>query len=262
MNLDLHAHSQFSFDGERPMEEMVAAAAARGLSELCFTDHLDFDSPVHHIPDYTARRAEAERLRPLYPGLTISLGAEVSLRDETCAARARETLRVAEADFILGSVHTVDGVDVWSDRYYNGLDKKTAYRRYLEAVAQELPTFPEFHVLAHYDFVAKYAPYPDRSVTLDSAPDAFDLIFRYLLDSGKGLEINTASWQQDRPWGLDILRRYRELGGEFVTVGSDTHGSERVGARIGEALNLARAAGIPYIAAFRKGKPHFYALGK
>lgn len=260
MKLDYHAHSLYSFDGECPMEEMVAAAAERGLTELCFTDHLDFDGPVPHVPDFAARRAEMDGIHRRFPQVEILLGAEVSLKDDACAARTRSALQAAEPDFVLGSVHTVDGVDVWADHYYTGLSKEVAYRRYLEAVARELPTFPELNVLAHYDFVAKYAPYPDRSVTLDLAPEAFECIFRWLLDHGKGLEINTASWQQAPPWGLDILRRYRELGGEYVTIGSDTHGSERVGARIGEALELARTAGIPCIATFRKGVPHLYKL--
>ncbi len=260
MNLDYHTHSLYSFDGEAPAAEMVAAAVARGVSELCFTDHLDGDRPVHHVPDFAARRVELEGLQRRFPGVTIRQGAEVSLKDDSCAAQAWGVLQEAEPDFILGSVHTIDGVDVWSDRYYVGLSKEKAYRRYLEAIARALPTFPQLHVLAHYDFVAKYAPYPDRAVTLEAAPDAFEEIFRYLLSHGKAMEINTATWQQDRPWGLDVLRRYRELGGEYVTVGSDTHGAERVGARIDEALDLARAAGIPYVATFRKGKPQLHKL--
>lgn len=260
MYLDYHTHSQYSFDGECPAREMLSAAQARGVEELCFTDHVDFDVDPPHIPDLAARHAEMRELVSRYPGLTVRLGAEVSLKDSASAAASREVIQGAELDFVLGSVHTVDGVDVWAERYYVGLEKEAAYRRYLEAVARELPTFPELNGLAHYDFVAKYAPYPDRSVTLDTAPDAFHEIFRYLIENGKALEINTASWQSDAPWGLDILRRYREMGGEFVTVGSDTHGAERVGARIGEALELARAAGIRYVAAFQAGKPKLLPL--
>ena len=89
---------------------------------------------------------------------------------------------------------------------------------------------------------------------------AFDTIFRWLIAGGRGLEINTASWQADAPWGLDILRRYRELGGEYVTLGSDTHGTERLGARIPEAQELAKQAGIPWIATFFRGTPEFHRL--
>lgn len=260
MVLDYHTHSLYSFDGECPAPDMLFAAAERGVEELCFTDHVDFDIPDPHVPDFAARRRELETLAGEYPGVTIRQGAEVSLKDAACARSAWEAVQGAGLDFILGSVHTVDGVAVWTDRYYEGLSKEQAYRRYLEAVARALPTLPQLHVLAHYDFVAKYAPYPHRAVTLEDAPEAFEAIFRYLIDTGKALEINTASWQQDTPWGLDVLRRYREMGGEYVTVGSDTHGAERVGARIGEALELARAAGLRYAAAFQKGEARMHRL--
>lgn len=261
MFFDYHTHSHYSFDGEEAAADMVAAASARGIEEICFTDHVDFDFPGRrHLPDFPSRRRELEALGRRYPLMAIRHGAEVSLGDEACAEAAWAALRDVELDFVIGSVHVVDGVDVWADRYYEGQNKAEAYRRYLEAVARMLPAFPHFHVLGHYDFVAKYAPYPDRSVTLEDAPDAFEEIFRFLIGNGKAMEINTASWQEDAPWGMDVLRRYRELGGEYVTVGSDTHGTERVGARIGEAMELARAAGIRYVAAFQNGEPRMHKL--
>ena len=261
MFFDYHTHSQYSFDGERPAADMVAAASMRAMEEICFTDHVDFDVPGRsHVPDFASRRGELEALGRRYSSVTIRHGAEVSLGDEACAAAAWTAVRDAELDFIIGSVHVVDGVEVWSDRYYESQDKAAAYRRYLETIARRLPAFPQLHVLGHYDFVAKYAPYPDRSVTLSAAPDAFEEIFRFLIGNGKALEINTASWQEDAPWGMDVLRRYRELGGEYVMVGSDTHGVERVGARVREAMELARAAGIRYVATFQRGEPRMHRL--
>lgn len=261
MFADYHSHSFFSFDGEAHAHEMAAMAVERGLDELCFTDHLDFDLyPTAHVPDFAAREKEIRRIRELSPALTIRLGTEVSLRDESCAQRARAAIQGHEMDFILGSVHTVDGVSAWADEYYEGKTQAEAYGLYLETIVKVLPTFPELDVLGHYDFVAKYAPYPDRSMKLSYGPELFDTIFRYLIENGKSLEINTASWQQDKPWGLDILKRFRELGGEFITVGSDTHGYERIGARVKEGLALAKEAGIPYVAAFQKGKPIFHRL--
>ena len=72
--------------------------------------------------------------------------------------------------------------------------------------------------------------------------------------------INTASWKGGGAWGLEILRRYRARGGEFVTVGSDAHAPARVGSRIPEAIELARAAGIPYLATFDKMRPVLHPL--
>ena len=258
--MDYHTHSLYSFDGECELRPMLAAAVQRGIQEVCFTDHLDFDMPEHHIPDFNARRQELSDISRDFPQLTILQGAEVSLRDEVCARQALEAIKDQSLDYILGSIHTIEGEDVWRDCFYEGKSKETTYCDYLETVRRVLPSFPAFHALGHYDFVAKYAPYTDRAVTYTLCPEVLDDIFRYLIENGKTLEINTASWQQSVPWGLDILKRFRTLGGEFVTVGSDTHGAERMGARIEEALALAKTAGIPYLAAYRQGKPVLHKL--
>ena len=57
MFFDYHTHSHYSFDGEEAAADMVAAASARGIEEICFTDHVDFDFPGRrHLPDFASRR--------------------------------------------------------------------------------------------------------------------------------------------------------------------------------------------------------------
>ncbi|MBR4018120.1 MAG: histidinol-phosphatase, partial [Clostridia bacterium] len=77
----------------------------------------------------------------------------------------------------------------------------------------------------------------------------------YLIENGRSIEINTSAWRNDPSWGLSVISRYRELGGEYVTIGSDAHQPERVGGRVSEAMELAKAAGIEYIATFKDMKP-------
>jgi histidinol-phosphatase (PHP family) len=163
---------------------------------------------------------------------------------------------------VFASVHLVKGVNAYAPIYYEGRTKEEAYARYVEHIHACIRTNPYFCVLGHYDFCAKFAPYADRTFYYAHAPEHLDGIFRYLIEQGKGLEINTATWQDSPCWGLDALTRYRELGGEFVTFGSDAHRPGRVGWRINEAVELARAAGIPYTATFQAMQPTFHALDK
>ena len=148
---------------------------------------------------------------------------------------------------MIGSVHTIRGANVWEDAFYEGWSRRDIYRIYLEQIIRSLECFPTLDVLGHYDFVAHYAPYADRSFFYEDAPDLFDEIFRWLLVHGKTLEINSSSWEGDSPWGLDILCRFREMGGHFVTLGSDAHNPGRVGARLEEAAALAEAAGLAVV---------------
>lgn len=246
---DLHTHSSFSFDAEYAPIRMVEGAVKRGLREFCLTDHLDFDRPMTewNIPDFAAREGQLFVLDGAFPGIRIGRGAEVSMAGRDCARRAEELLSGLELDFVIGSVHTIRGANVWEDAFYEGWSRRDIYRIYLEQIIRSLECFPTLDVLGHYDFVAHYAPYADRSFFYEDAPDLFDEIFRWLLVHGKTLEINSSSWEGDSPWGLDILCRFREMGGHFVTLGSDAHNPERVGARLEEAAALAEAAGLAVV---------------
>ena len=154
-------------------------------------------------------------------------------------------------------------MDVYYPEYHRGKPKAEAYLAYLETIAESLPDYGFISVLGHYDFVAKYAPYDDRSMRTDLSPvvhDAFERIFRTVVSMGKGVEINTAAWRDAPHWGLDILKLYRACGGEFVTFASDAHRPSAVANRLGEARELAREAGIPYYATFSRLVPSFHRI--
>lgn len=255
---DYHLHTSHSFDAHTPPAEMLEAAARAGLREICFTDHVDLDGSDFPLADL---HALAEDVHSLQGGsVAVRFGAEFSLADEACASRSREYLKGHKPDFIIGSAHLMDGVDPYEEKQIFEQPKETVYRHYLECLNRAIRTDFPFSVLGHYDYIAKCATYADRSFSLSSAPELFDEIFTFLARNGKGIEINTAAWKDDPAWGLDILKRYRACGGVFVTVGSDAHVPERVGNRISEALDMARAAGIPYVATFRQMEPVLHPL--
>lgn len=257
---DYHVHCDYSADSTTPLRPQLEAARAAGVVQLCFTDHVDFDDSGLPPADLAARDAAIEALRADFPDIAIRRGAEISLKNEAVAAATLAYCKGRDLDFVIASLHIVDGVDAYYPEFFEGRTQAENYARYLDFTAKVLPTNPIFSVLGHYDFCAKFAPYAERSVRYAHAADAFDSLFRYLVQAGKGLEINTSAWWDGPAWGLDVLRRYRELGGEFITTGSDAHQSDRVGKRLGEALELARAAGIPYVATFERMEPTFHKL--
>ncbi len=92
--------------------------------------------------------------------------------------------------------------------------------------------------------------------------DAIDAIIRHIAQNGIGLEINTSVYNthDEKMWGKDIIRRYIQLGGEYITVGSDAHSINRVGWRIQDAIELAKSANVRYIATFLDMKPIFHKI--
>lgn len=261
--IDYHVHTCFSGDSSALPTEMLDAASRLGLEELCFTDHVDFDNPGQNFApaDLAARHKLLNAFGGCFNGVRIREGVEISMApSDDCLGKTKRYLTDYQPDFIIGSQHVVNGVDVYYPEYHQGKKKEDAYLAYLETIAESLKKFDFFSVLGHYDFVAKFAPYTDRSMRVDLSPlvkSAFESIFKAVISMGKGIEINTAAWRNDSCWGLDVLKLYRDLGGEFVTFGSDAHRSASLGNRLFEAYKLACDAGIPYYATFEKMKPSF-----
>lgn len=257
---DYHMHTHYSADCHEPVASQLDAAAKAGLKEICLTDHVDFDffenaGDSFEPADLNALRRELETLTPLYPALTVRRGAEVALADAACSNAAYEHIKSADLDFVIGSLHMLRGLNVYYPEFFEGRTRDEAYCDYLDGLRRVIRTCPYFCAMGHYDFVAKNAPCEERGISLSLAPHAFDDIFTYLIQNGKTLELNTSAWKADAPWGLDVFTRFRELGGEFVTVGSDAHIPGRVGKRLFEAYELLRAAGIRYVATYEKMKP-------
>lgn len=254
MLTDYHLHTCYSGDSQAPIKAQLDAAVAAGLTHICFTDHVDYDG-VDLIPaDLAARNEELLAIASRYPTLDISLGMELGMSTPESNRLSHQHAENVHLDFIIGSVHMVENTNVFYPEYYNGRSKEQACIAYLEKLSRAI-RISQFNVMGHYDFCTKYSPYPSRAMEYEMFPELFDDIFHYIIETGRGIEINTSAWRDDPAWGLSIISRYRELGGEYVTIGSDAHQPQRVGSRVKEATDLAKAAGIRYIATFKNLKP-------
>ncbi len=133
---------------------------------------------------------------------------------------------------------------------------------YLSELAQLVTTIDDFSVVGHIDFPTKGCPYDDKMLRYTDAPEIMDTLFRYLIDHGKGIEVNTSIFRALGKDTLDMawLKRYKELGGEIVTIGSDAHKPQDVGYGWDAAANLLKEAGFAYIATFRQMKPIFHKI--
>ncbi len=262
--IDYHVHCSASFDCEAAPQAQIDAAIQCGINELCFTDHVDFDYAESNpnapaIADIALRNAAFDSLDT--KGVMVLSGVELGLSDADAATRAVSYLNsiksVAPMDFIIGSVHQCDGFDCYYPEYFAGKTRAYAYRRYLEQVVASAKCCSMYSVIGHYDFCAKFSPYADRAVRYSDAPELFDELFTYLIENGKGIEVNSGAWRSSDAWGLDIISRYHELGGRIITIGSDAHRPENMGRRLNEAVDLIAAAGFKYITTFRGLTPRF-----
>ena len=259
---DFHMHSRVSFDGHDTGEALAQAALAAGLKEICFTDHLDYD-PLGTMPDIAfdtaAYNAEYDCLE--VPGLVIRRGMEFGLARDNMELFKRDLQR-RHFDFVLGSMHFVDDLDVYFQPYWEGKTVFQAERRYLEETLECVKVHEDFDVLAHLTYISKTHCHPaPRPVPFAEHREIIDEILRTLAAKGKGLEMNTSG--VDRCGGFlptaDYFRRFKELGGEIVTVGSDAHRCDRVGQYSHEACAILGEI-FGYVCTFEDRKPVFHKL--
>ena len=259
---DFHMHSRVSFDGHDTGEALAKAALAAGLKEICFTDHIDYD-PLNQMGcmafDTALYNKEYDNLE--LSGLKIRRGMEFGLMRDN-QAQFKEDLKRRHFDFVLGSIHFVDDLDVYFESFWQGKTVFQAERRYLEETLACVQVHDDFDVLAHLTYIAKtrshHAP---RPVPFEEHREVIDEILRILVSKGKGLEMNTSGI--DRCGGFlptaDIFRRFRELGGEIVTVGSDAHTSDRVGQYSYDACEIFKDI-FGYVCTFEDRKTIFHKL--
>ncbi|MEL7609170.1 MAG: histidinol-phosphatase HisJ family protein [Bacillota bacterium] len=262
MRADYHMHSRHSSDGSESVRAMFERAAELGLDEIAVTDHFDFDEAFLLYPNPVVAEL-AREIRSVQGRVPrVRFGAEVALKDAKAFEDALEYIGDQPIDLIIGSVHNTGGNDPYDAAFFEGRPREEAYADYLEHLAGRCVSATGYSTLGHFDYVAKKAPYAQRTVRYLDNPDAFDRVFRHLAHNGIGIEINTSVYRtSDEPmWGLDILQRFVELGGEFVTFGSDAHSAGRIGFRLEDARELARAAGVRYQASFERMRPFLFPL--
>ena len=259
---DYHMHTRVSFDGHDTGLQMAQAAKAAGLKEICFTDHLDYD-PLGNMKDIAfdtdVYNAEYNGLE--VPGLKIRRGMEFGLTRDN-VEQFRKDLKRRPFDFVLGSIHFVDDLDVYFEEFWSGKTVFQAERRCLEETLACVQIHDDFDVLAHLTYISKTHAHPaPRPLPYEEHRELIDEILRALARKGKGLELNTSG--KDRCGGFlptaDFFRRFKELGGEIITIGSDAHRSDRVGQYSFEACDIFREI-FGYVCTFENRQPIFHKL--
>lgn len=255
--IDYHVHTEFSQDGKTAMAMMCQTAVDKNMHEICFTEHVDLGHPTLEFTlDYSAYLKEFLRLRQLFPKLRLRLGVEAGFWRKTLAQTIKD-LRDLPFDFIIWSVHAVDGHDCYEDEYFHHKSKRRAYSRYLEEVYYSLKAFDDYSALGHLGYVARKAPYDDPCLRYADFDDYFDAILQKVIDGGHALELNCGGLRMGSEMlpGKDILLRYKELGGEYITFGSDAHCAEHLGFYFREAVSLLASLGFSYLTVYEKKKP-------
>lgn len=263
---DLHLHSNFSGDSDTPMEEMVQKAISLGLTHICFTEHYDPDylyteeEPGKYEINTDSYLYDLLKCKAKYQDqIKVLFGIELGLQPQIKRELAIYN-RSYDFDFVIGSTHICNRKDPYYPSFFEGRSEDEAHQEYFEAVLESVKKLPYFDVYGHLDYVVRYGPTKNDKYTCQKHADVFDKILTSLLEQEKGIELNTAGFRyglnQPNPC-IDIIKRYKELGGEIITIGSDAHEPAHVGDCFDKAADILTECGFKYYTIFEGRSPEF-----
>ena len=259
MFFDAHVHSKASPDSDMNPIDAIHILQKKGLG-VTFTEHVDFAAPLNagydpEAPDIPHRENTPfvcdfdmypKDYRSLRSG-SVLLGLEIGLT-AAFLRRNSELANSGDFDFILGSIHTVNGRDMYNE-FPVDKDSGDVVSRYLTYAKKMVEQCGFFDSLTHIDFIARYKKYVSERFKYDNYSREFDALLKALIENDKVLEINTERLgdTKARKSLLPIYTRFAELGGKYCTVGSDAHQTENLGRNFKHAYKLAKAAGLQIV---------------
>lgn len=259
---DYHLHSEYSIDSKISMEAMVLAAIDKNMKSICFTDHVDFDSTSQKI-DFVFRTSDYFRnIRQVkykyMKEIEILAGVEIGIQPHLFD-KYNKFIEENDFDFVLMSVHSVNKLDIHADNYIKGIEPLDALEGYYKDMYHCVKYFNNFDVLGHLDYIDRY--FDDYSVIpkYDDYYYLVECILKLIIENGKGIEVNTAGVRYGLGYfhpKIQILKLYKDLGGEIITIGSDSHTPENIGYEYKTVEKMLKELGFKFIHIFKERKKY------
>lgn len=263
MVADYHVHSDFSEDCKCPMEDMILRGIELGLDEIAFTEHADHGMEAAGVVavDYPPYFARFEQLKEKYKDqITLRYGVEFGVQVHTIPI-FEQILSNHSFDFIIMSNHQVDNKEFWNQDFQKDKTQEQFHQAYYNEIYQVIRRFKNYSVLGHLDMIKRYdqmGEYPDEKIM-----DIAEKIFRQVIADGKGIEVNTSCFRyglKDLTPSRELLRLYHRLGGTVLTLGSDAHITEHLGAHFQEVKEVLKEIGFKHFCTFKEMRPEFHKL--
>ena len=268
---DYHMHTHNSGDSKAPMEDMIRSAIEKGLSEICFTEHLDMNYPLlPDLPpdpfmlDVDAYFSEYLLYKEKYQDqIAIKFGVEIGMQND-CYKENLAFVKEHDFDFVIASQHLVDKKDPFYPDFWDAGSVSDIFDRFFEPTLENLKKFTDFDVLGHLDYIARYVPKGDTTYSYERFSERIDAILEYLVKNDKGLDFNSkvlgySDSLLPNPCPA-ALKRYKELGGKLITFGSDAHRAEAVACEFEKAVSIAKECGFTEYYTFKKRVPTAHKL--
>lgn len=262
---DYHFHTSFSGDSDTDPRTQLDRAVSLGMKSLCVTDHHDFDvdSPIDFTLDTDRYMETMLALKEEYRDrIDLRIGIELGLQPHL-EEYFNGLLGRYPFDFVIGSTHFINRKDPTYPEYFEGKEEQNVYLEYFLVTLLNLKSSDSYDVAGHIDYLVRYGPNKDKFYSYDAYRDILDEILKTVIQKGKGIECNTAGFRKGlnapNPC-IELLKRYRELGGEILTLGSDAHIPGDLGADFDRTRELLSECGFTFYTEFSNRTPVYKAI--
>lgn len=258
--VDTHNHTDNSFDGNHDPVYMCEAACNKGLRAIAFTDHCEVDAYDESF-ERSVRQAffEVAKAKSAFRGNLLVLNGIELGQPAYNVSVAEEILKSQKFDIVIGSVHNLRNKrDFYYIEDFSKMDIKAELKEYFNEILTMLE-WGNFDILAHLTYPFRYL-YSRNNIRVDinEYKEQVDEILKLTAEKGISLEINTGGLRQPvnalSP-EFDTVKRFKQLGGKFVSVGSDAHFAKDIGVGIKDAMSVAKEAGFDCVTIFQKRQP-------
>lgn len=242
---DCHVHTSFSSDSKMNIEEAIKKSRKDNIG-IIVTDHIDLKYPVKDefvfdIKDYFNTYMK-------YRSKDILIGIELGMRTD-CFNENEKIIKENNFDCVIGSIHVVDNMDIYEPDFYEKKTKKESYMRYFEDMLECIKMGPSIDVLGHIDYIARYGRYDNKELYYNEYNEIIDEILKKIIQRDIVLELNTRRLISKTIANnlKKIYERYKELGGKFITIGSDAHDEASIANNFNEAKEIGDSCNLKIV---------------
>jgi histidinol-phosphatase (PHP family) len=249
---DTHIHTKFSTDSSMSIEEVMGRASELGLG-VVITDHMDTNYPGKEKFNFDTGSffAEYEKYRSEKLLLGFELGMTLEFKEENKSLAENNPF-----DYVIGSIHFLGNNDIFYPVTYEGKSKEEVFTDYFLTMYENINELSYIDSLGHIDYISRYAAYDDKEINYHEYCELIDEVLKVLIKKDIALEINSRRLKDRAAINnmRKIYERYSELGGNLVTIGSDAHSRDAIGANFDSVTDLIKDLKLQPIY-FKERKP-------
>ncbi len=265
MLADCHMHTSFSGDSDTPPINQINRAIELGLHSICITDHHDHDviSDINFELDIDNYMKTMKELQERFADkIEILIGIELGMKDDL-AKYLTDLTSYYSFDYVIGSLHFIDGLDPYYPEYFEGKSERQCYERYFELLLTNMQLIDCYDSLGHLDYIVRYGPNQDKYFSYESYKDSINPILKKLIQDNKALECNSGGYRNGlgRPNpSTDILTAYKNLGGKLITIGSDAHTPDYMADEFDKVEQILKTVGFEEYQVYKNRKAISYKI--